>query len=610
LVSKWNDRVVISVVYNCTEPLQSEKERRAKKYDDYDPDYDLNPLPIFILRKCKHSSSPCRIFIDHTGRVYGTWDEYLTKNKLPKCNMILPKNGRYNADSNGDVLIERHQSPACDINRKILQGHSQCSRWGGLRRSFRRCCYSCNNCSSSSLNSCGHCWAYSIGRSIYTLRDRSKHKETLSFANSEARGAYLNIVAGSLGFAGAGAGMAVSQLAARGVNIGVVCIAAFNAVNIANLSASGISVANSGYDVLDQWINEQQAPSLLTIVQLSSSILFFGHAVYSFKTAGTLIKESRANAIKDFHDSLRSNRHRRMFNKLMKETIRQNDGNVAKGQAEVIRTIRNINNKDQVFATLTRWNKLMNENKVRFAVKNGDITLNGKVVDMGQFAVMERNEVATFLTRLPNTPKPTEANVRTVNSMITNSFRNTNLVEVGKLTFGILQILGNTDLIMTEKIISAVASVINALTGNPVGYLKVLDEIFPNHAKYFKLINMVTGHFQKLVNVVEEKYKQWLATKDPSYEEPYFIRLSLDAAERAVEIFNIVTKVYFMGTTLTEHGLKMLLTSFTEWFTRQVYIYQENQQRKADRIEHNQNVRALKIRCSHCGGYYYERTKQ
>lgn len=46
----------------------------------------------------------------------------------------------------------------------------------------------------------------------------------MSFANSEARGAYLNIVAGSLGFVGAGANMAVTQLAARGVNIGQVNI--------------------------------------------------------------------------------------------------------------------------------------------------------------------------------------------------------------------------------------------------------------------------------------------------------------------------------------------------------------------------------------------------
>lgn len=46
--------------------------------------------------------------------------------------------------------------------------------------------------------------------------------QTLSFANSEARGAYINILAGSLGFVGAGANIAVTQFASRGVNIGTV----------------------------------------------------------------------------------------------------------------------------------------------------------------------------------------------------------------------------------------------------------------------------------------------------------------------------------------------------------------------------------------------------
>lgn len=42
--------------------------------------------------------------------------------------------------------------------------------------------------------------------------------------NSEARGSYINIVAGSLGFVGAGATTAVSQLVSQGVNIGRVRI--------------------------------------------------------------------------------------------------------------------------------------------------------------------------------------------------------------------------------------------------------------------------------------------------------------------------------------------------------------------------------------------------
>src|SRR5699024_10626554 len=144
------------------------------------------------------------------------------------------------------------------------------------------------------------------------------------------------------------------------------------------------------------------------IVQLSSSILFFGHAVYNFKSAGTIIEESQTRTLRDYHDSLRSNRHRKTFNKLMKETIRQNNGDVNRGQAEVIKTIIKIQNKDDVFATLTRLNKQMNKNDVKFSASNGDITLNGVTIDMGKFGMMDNNEAATFLKTLPATPEPTE----------------------------------------------------------------------------------------------------------------------------------------------------------------------------------------------------------
>lgn len=52
------------------------------------------PVPIFVLRKCHGSANPCRVFVDHTGRTYDTWEEYKNRNKLHECEMILPLNGR------------------------------------------------------------------------------------------------------------------------------------------------------------------------------------------------------------------------------------------------------------------------------------------------------------------------------------------------------------------------------------------------------------------------------------------------------------------------------------------------------------------------------------
>lgn len=85
---------------------------------------------------------------------------------------------------------------------------------------------------------------------------------------------------------------------------------AVNAINVINLGAGGVGMANSIGDVIYQYAVNNEKPSALTILQLSSNILFFGHAVFNFKTASTIIDETQARVLKDYNDSLRSNRHK------------------------------------------------------------------------------------------------------------------------------------------------------------------------------------------------------------------------------------------------------------------------------------------------------------
>lgn len=68
------------------------------------------------------NKEPCRVFIDHDLRVYMSWTDYINDNKIHEFAMVLPKNGRYQGDENGKVLLERHLSPACGISTKVLLG--------------------------------------------------------------------------------------------------------------------------------------------------------------------------------------------------------------------------------------------------------------------------------------------------------------------------------------------------------------------------------------------------------------------------------------------------------------------------------------------------------
>lgn len=85
----------MSIIFNCTELLPDDKQKRKiDQGNKYNPNDNITPYPIFILRKCRGSREPCRIYIDHMARVYKTFKEYIEKNKLPKCTMTVPVNGR------------------------------------------------------------------------------------------------------------------------------------------------------------------------------------------------------------------------------------------------------------------------------------------------------------------------------------------------------------------------------------------------------------------------------------------------------------------------------------------------------------------------------------
>lgn len=81
---------------------------------------------------------------------------------------------------------------------------------------------------------------------------------------------------------------------------------AANTIGVLNISAGSASIINSGYEL----ISGEQAPSTLVWLQFTSSVLFFGHAVYSFKGAQTIIDETQTKVLQDYKNSLRSNRHR------------------------------------------------------------------------------------------------------------------------------------------------------------------------------------------------------------------------------------------------------------------------------------------------------------
>lgn len=144
------------------------------------------PLPIFVLRKCEPPKSElpaCRIFMDHDLRVYDTWKDYIASNKLPPCKMVLPKDGRYHTDSEGNVLLEQHMAPSCSVAADVLKGFDITSTVLGLGSGavFVAAAIPTIAVAPVALVGAGVVGAavgvYSLVRSSIALADRNQHRE-------------------------------------------------------------------------------------------------------------------------------------------------------------------------------------------------------------------------------------------------------------------------------------------------------------------------------------------------------------------------------------------------------------------------------------------------
>ncbi|XP_017772410.1 PREDICTED: uncharacterized protein LOC108559587 [Nicrophorus vespilloides] len=231
---------------------------------------------------------------------------------------------------------------------------------------------------------------YTLFRSGHSLYDRLTHEQTMSVMDSEARGAYLNIAAGALGFAGSGARFALTSFISRGGTVGFAIRGAVDGLTGANVLMSGAAISNSTYEVYNQWQSNNEI-GYLTWIQLSSSILFFGHSVYNLQSAGTIITETQQQTLEDISTSLRSNRHRKTFNKITKETVAIHGDQQGKGK--VITYIKNLgSSRDDVLANLTKNNKMLNQKGIRYFVDQGNVQFNNIKVDISSLGKGPRHQ--------------------------------------------------------------------------------------------------------------------------------------------------------------------------------------------------------------------------
>ncbi|XP_045467314.1 uncharacterized protein LOC123675823 isoform X1 [Harmonia axyridis] len=615
--SKYKNRVIVSFVYNCTEPLDQDKQKRAAKYKDYDPKTDVQPQPVFILRKCKYSPTSCRIVIDNLGRVYKSWEEYLCRNTLPKCNMVYPKNGRYTGDEKGNVVLETMPSPSCNLSAKVLVGTDVASTGVGIASAGVAIAASIPTVTvvgPVALVGAGvvglGVGIYSIGRSIGSLYDKRRHKESLCFSNSAARAAYINIIAGAMGFIGAGTNVAVSQLASRGVSIGKETSILVNAISAANLGTSGLAILNSGYNVLEPWMKEGKPPTLLSLVQLSSSILFFGHAVYNFKSASAIVEDTQNKVLKDIHENLKHNRSRKAFEKLRHEAIRKNNGDVQRGNADVIATMRKIIDKDQLLEILLGSDTDFEDMGLTCTSKlEGLVSFNGVQIDLNEVSSLPDGKIENFFSLSRSSEAATPSNICEIKDNIKNSFITFNLEgrAISKISNYFVGMTGSLTYI-AGPLLGVVKEFLQEYLIKDEHLLKAMNELFPNSdEKSLQIINTVAGFIYEEARKIEMMFKISDSVEGRIFKSLFNYVSKMDERDRLKYFMKFVCESYYQGGQLTKEGLDELKRYFAKLMTEQMVLYRDKKNRRDNRLKEERKVE--RVKCPNCHGLHYSVVK-
>ncbi|GJQ76301.1 putative cognition [Trypoxylus dichotomus] len=437
---KWDDKIVVSFIYNCTESISSITS-------------PMHPLPIFVVRKCKGINNPCRLFIDLDLRVYTSWKNYVRKNTLPRCKMVVPQNGKYTADLSGSVLLQTCKSPRCSRMAKIIQYTDIVVTVLAIISAITMVVSFIVPSLALPSGIVGVlCALYSIARSAGQIHDRRIHRLNMSFKNADARGAYLTILGNSIGIIGGALTRTVAMIAAKGIKIGKAVVTTVNAFNYAGMTTDFAGILNA--------IHAMQGSTKLDgleILQFAFSILFFNNSVVNLvKTKGQFVQS-------EISQSMKVN--------LMNRPIHKTSG-------QTVTHLRNIHSND-VIKTLNNFTTNTSISKtISFSNHHGRITLNNVSVN-----IMRQTVVKFQGMYLP----PSQYVTKIIQAKFLTDEENPELY---------IDILYRFPAPIKDIIIDLAKRLVQVLKEDNLSFNEVVKKLFPHSTYIAKILEVIILYFE------------------------------------------------------------------------------------------------------------------
>ncbi|XP_046736936.1 uncharacterized protein LOC124405780 [Diprion similis] len=396
-VNRCKNSLHVGVIFNVLCNL----EKKEKPY--------VAPVPVFKVKRCMEREENLKIgpyapgsankigrtalyhycvnYIDSEGRIYKNWTDYVTNNTLPKCMMVLPMGGFYQANPLENnttdithVWVEIGPAPGAAKILSCLDVASTVLGIGAL--GITAATLAAPAIIAAPVVVAGSvCGAvsgvYATVRSGQQLADRRQHQQSISVLDETARSAWLGIVGGVAGGLASGSTMILNKAARAGLTIGKLGQTTYNVISVGNIIINGMGIGNGIYNIYMKYQNRKEV-SVLDVTQVMAHVLFFGNAVMNFQTAKTIINNTQQQVLQDYEQSLRSNRHKKAFRRIRRNTQASSSDQIT-GDSEIIRGIQSIQNKDDFFAGVVKNRKVFSSSNAEVTFKDGHAMINNHV---------------------------------------------------------------------------------------------------------------------------------------------------------------------------------------------------------------------------------------
>ncbi|XP_076293336.1 uncharacterized protein LOC143215256 [Lasioglossum baleicum] len=310
--------IYMSVIYNI-----AFKQNASSRTSN-----EIYALPIFKIKVDETTVW----YIDNTGRVYKSWEDYLKNNTLSKCMMVIPKDGVYQCNPHctvtkrsSTVWTHMVQSPACGTAKLVVETIDIASSVTGVATAVAIGIASLFTpigpvVTAAGLVSSFVTGGWNISRGIERLVDRSAHEESICPSEGAALSAWFGITSSVLGIGSNGGTMLLLKAIAKGSSISNAAKIAFDSLLISNLTVNGCGIVFQGYRLIDEYQTNKRV-DIFDIVMFSSQVLFFSNSLLNMKLANELIGTSNGTILEKFKNMLRFERLEQQYNKIIGKDV-------------------------------------------------------------------------------------------------------------------------------------------------------------------------------------------------------------------------------------------------------------------------------------------------